>query len=288
MKISNMALSEGPDIRTEADEDLEKFNEDPVAYFSATLLRTGQLANLIMFVDWIAQKKGKKEEALLSLAEERAVTDNLTGLYNRGYFDSALNEMKEQIDHARSRIAAGGAQRKIGDKASSTFSVIILDIDHFKNVNDTYGHPTGDLAIKELARILKEKVSVRDKLDTIARYGGEEFVILLKGVSAKDAGKIVKERIIPALESIEIAPDCDSSNDDFSPFKLHISAGVAEYDPSHMDTGIDITKRADIALYFSKQNGRNQVNVWNENEQVQAAVEKYKREKKSGDGILAA
>ena len=151
--------------------------------------------------------------------------DHLTGLYNRRYLKYLQNEFK---------------------KYDTLFSIIMIDIDHFKNINDTYGHDIGDTVLIDFANILIKLV--RDD-DAVVRYGGEEFVIVMK--------EIQKEVLLRKAESIKykIAKSKFSINE-------HITAsfGVASDNGEHnMD---EVIKNADIALYQAKENGRNQVVIY--------------------------
>ncbi len=158
-----------------------------------------------------------------------SITDPLTGLLNRRHF-MALSSREE----TRSR------------RHDLAFSVLMLDIDHFKRVNDTYGHPVGDLAIKALADICTKALRPHDIL---ARYGGEEFVLTLPQTDT-DGARIVAERIRAMTEQLALATDQGT-------IRFTVSIGVTTY-----RRGKDFEQvigRADQALYRAKQNGRNQV-----------------------------
>jgi diguanylate cyclase (GGDEF)-like protein len=158
-----------------------------------------------------------------------SMTDPLTGLLNRRYFNEQI-----QKEAARSR------------RHGLRFSVLMLDIDHFKRINDTYGHPVGDLAIKAVASVCNKALRPQDIL---ARYGGEEFVIALPHTDAEGAGAVA-ERIRQAVEQIELAAEP-------APVRFTVSIGVATY---KKDLPFEqIVGRADQALYQAKQTGRNRV-----------------------------
>jgi two-component system cell cycle response regulator len=123
----------------------------------------------------------------------------------------------------------------------------MLDIDRFKNLNDTYGHLTGDEVLKNVARTIQ--LNVR-QVDVAARYGGEEFIVLLPDADIELA-KIVAERI---RQSVETSKTAFNGKD----HQVTISLGVAKYNPEIDETELDLIERADKALYQSKQNGRNQ------------------------------
>lgn len=166
---------------------------------------------------------------LFEKVKEQAVTDGLTGLYNRRYFEEYL---KKEVTRSL--------------RVNQPFSVIGLDLDYLKKINDTYGHSCGDLAIKTIAEILKANAR---SIDTAARMGGEEFNIILPGVSS-DGAMIAAERIRKAIEKVEI----DTVG--------HITAsiGVATF-LEHSDNIEDILELTDQAMYLSKQNGRNRVTL---------------------------
>ncbi|NIA04995.1 MAG: diguanylate cyclase [Proteobacteria bacterium] len=163
-----------------------------------------------------------------------AITDGLTSLYTKRYFLSKINEFVENF-HSTKR----------------GFCVLILDLDHFKEVNDTYGHPVGDEVLVRVAELIRSNVRHGD---IPCRYGGEEFIVLLKGDNLMAAVKIA-ERIRRSMEdfTFELAGT--------PPFKKTLSAGVACF-PLHFCTADEIIAAADTALYQAKRDGRNQVNVY--------------------------
>jgi diguanylate cyclase (GGDEF)-like protein len=158
-----------------------------------------------------------------------SVTDPLTGLLNRRYF----NELSEK-EAARSR------------RHGLSFAVLMLDIDHFKRINDTFGHPVGDVAIKALAQVCNKALRPHDIL---ARYGGEEFILTLPHTDEEGA-RVVAERIRQAVEEIELATPTD-------PVRFTVSIGISIYKKDRPFE--QLVGRADEALYKAKQNGRNRV-----------------------------
>jgi diguanylate cyclase (GGDEF)-like protein len=166
--------------------------------------------------------------------EEMATTDGLTGLPNHRTFQDELDK----------KLASA-------TRFNKELSVILCDVDKFKNVNDTYGHPVGDVVLRHLGETLRRNV-VRDT-DMPARYGGEEFIILCEGTGTEGGVKLA-ERIRKDLESQVFQTDKGE-------LKVTISMGVASY-PSHALTKEDLIERADSALYTAKEGGRNQVRVW--------------------------
>jgi diguanylate cyclase len=167
-------------------------------------------------------------------AREAALADGLTGLSNRRGFDMALATCLAAL--------VPGAQSP---------SLLIADIDHFKHVNDCYGHLFGDKVIRAVAQVLRDNVKGRD---TAARYGGEEFIILLPNTPIEGA-QALAEQIRVMVERCRIRR-LDSHEYIES---VTLSLGVACYLPG--ETAEELLARADKALYASKQNGRNRVSV---------------------------
>ncbi len=173
----------------------------------------------------------RKQNELLSINAtlvELAVTDKLTGLKNRRFFQEKLEE-----------------QLAIFDETAQLFSLLILDIDHFKKVNDTYGHQVGDEVLAQLARILNAHAR---QDDVVARYGGEEFVIILPETDV-DTSRTIAEQIRQVVEQAV-----------WQTGKVTISIGIATV--TEEDTDATILKKADQALYVSKENGRNRVSTF--------------------------
>ena len=168
----------------------------------------------------------------LSDVKREAKTDGLTGLCNRKAFDVRLRR-------AMSAAKADGVP----------VSILMIDVDHFKRVNDTHGHHVGDLVLRLIGRLLSENVKGRD---TAARYGGEEFAIILAGATGQ-AAAIVAEQIREALASKSLGTKALGEGR----ASVTVSVGVAEFRPGDLATSL-IT-RADDALYRAKRDGRNRV-----------------------------
>jgi len=166
-------------------------------------------------------------KAYLDVCEEAAFTDHLTGLANRRRFE-------RQLEREVARV----------ERFERPFTLLMLDIDNFKNLNDSFGHDSGDDAIRRLSKVLREGTR---GIDLAARIGGEEFAVLLVETS-REGGFEVAERLRAAIKSLEL------------PQAGHITAsfGVAEC-PRDAQTAADILKAADVALYEAKRNGRDQV-----------------------------
>lgn len=166
---------------------------------------------------------------------QMTITDELTGSYNRRH---ALYEANLHLEAAK----AGGP----------FFSVLSLDIDHFKSVNDTHGHDIGDLVLKSLAQRAADFLATRTELNSaiFARMGGEEFLFLLPGTSLKHAVSLGNQFRL-AVESMRFdLPE--------TVLKITLSAGAAAYRTEH-DSVDSVLKQADLALYSAKARGRNRV-----------------------------
>jgi two-component system, NtrC family, C4-dicarboxylate transport sensor histidine kinase DctB len=179
------------------------------------------------------QTLGEKHSELQKLSEElrlTAITDPLTGAYNRRYFFDTLQKLLSSA--RRHRLA---------------LSIVMIDVDHFKQINDRHGHPAGDKVLQTLTGICKE--TLRES-DVFARIGGEEFAMALPN-SDETAARQAAERLRCAIMEREIETDGGLLH-------ITISAGVAQY--QEPETAIDQTlKRADEALYEAKHGGRNRV-----------------------------
>ena len=166
---------------------------------------------------------------LFQAVKEQAITDGMTGLYNRRYFEEYIK--KEAIRAMRQ---------------NQKFTVIGLDLDHLKQINDTYGHNYGDIAIKAIAEVLKSNAR---SIDVAARMGGEEFNLILPGVDI-EGGCIAAERIRKAIESVELEKIG----------RITASLGVATY-PDQSDDIQELLELTDQAMYESKRNGRDRVSI---------------------------
>jgi len=166
----------------------------------------------------------------------RAVKDGLTGLYNKSFM---WEQLSETFAAARENDA--------------DLSLVMVDIDHFKGVNDTYGHPTGDIILKNVAEAM---AGAARSSDFVFRYGGEEMGFLLSGQSARKALTLANRvrRKVEALESVGEKGDR---------IRVTISMGVA-HRTQDMESPEDLLSRADEALYYAKEHGRNQAVAWGE------------------------
>jgi diguanylate cyclase len=177
-------------------------------------------------INKMAQQKANKQ--LQNLSQ----TDHLTGLWNRGYWELRLIQEFKRFD-----------------RYEQSSCLIMLDIDHFKKINDTYGHTVGDEAIRSVSRVIQEQV--RD-LDIPGRYGGEEFGIILTSTNV-DGACVFAERMRAAVEKMTVHTEGHE-------VKFTISLGVAELtDKIHDHRGW--IEKADQALYKSKEGGRNRYSI---------------------------
>ena len=172
---------------------------------------------------------GHRWKGLLHALRQAATCDPLTGLWNR-------RELMHKLDHEMARSGRYG----------HPLAVIMLDIDHFKQVNDTHGHKAGDQVLKELAGLIQ--ATVRDS-DLVARYGGEEILVLCPETDGEVAGQLA-ERIHRHVEGATIVTPS-------ARIQVTVSLGVAAY--PGLPTGTDLIQAADAAMYRAKQSGRNRV-----------------------------
>ncbi len=178
-------------------------------------------------------RRKKYQDALKSNYQQTislAITDGLTGLYNRHYLNAHLDNMVKQCIHNNKPL-----------------SLMIMDMDHFKQVNDTYGHDIGDQVLKQLADIIVKTVR---SADLAARFGGEEFVVLMPETDRKQ-GMDAAERLRKIVENYDF-----KLSHPVGSIKKTISIGVAFLDELG-DSGQNLLKRADEALYKAKNGGRN-------------------------------
>ena len=177
----------------------------------------------------------ERSKELMDLNDEfkkLSVTDSLTGLFNRRYFEETL-----------------AREMEVSKRHGDTNSLLVLDIDHFKKVNDNYGHMHGDTVIKMIATVMKGRLR---ESDVLCRIGGEEFVVICRRAGKEDA--------VELAEDIRKTVEEQITNTGKDEDKVTISIGVVTVTKDNMDAHVeDIFKQADIALYHRKDNGRNRV-----------------------------
>ncbi|MCK9445024.1 MAG: diguanylate cyclase [Tissierellaceae bacterium] len=210
-----------------------------------TIIKTVAISILVLLVSllWIIQlrkeiDRRKKIQSQLELAnlelEKISMVDGLTGISNRRYFDSFMDAIWD-----------------INKREDFPLSVIMIDIDHFKNFNDTFGHLNGDICLKVVANTIKETVGRPG--DLVARFGGEEFIVLLSNTDCNGA-TLVAEKIRKAVEEeiIELEDALTS---------VTVSLGVSFIDEIGDQVPEDLIAKADEALYRAKNSGRNRVEL---------------------------
>ncbi|NLD39181.1 MAG: diguanylate cyclase [Desulfatiglans sp.] len=197
-------------------------------YLPKDSLNSNSLSRAIM--NTLEKSKLKKQvKETYNRMVDMSVRDALTGLYNRRYF-------MEVLDREISR----------SQRYKTDLVLCLLDIDHFKNINDTYGHAAGDTVLKKLGILLKE--SIRDN-DIACRYGGEEFIILLPHTNIEEAS-IMTERFRERVASYDFKHES-------SHLKTTVSIGIAQYQRGEDKSGSIFVEHADSALYQAKAEGRN-------------------------------
>lgn len=167
--------------------------------------------------------------------EQENITDSLTGLYNRRYLDQRVREETGKAERYRLPL-----------------SILMIDIDHFKSINDTYGHLVGDIVLSGVAKVV---TGIARNTDIVARYGGEEILVMAPNSSVAPAAAFA-ERIRASVESTSLIPPEVCGNDKARP--VTVSIGVASPPPGIPDSQA-LIKRADEALYRAKESGRNRV-----------------------------
>ncbi|HCJ1053686.1 TPA: diguanylate cyclase [Legionella pneumophila] len=166
----------------------------------------------------------------------QSIRDPLTGLYNRRYLEDFLFKQLHQAERTK-----------------ASFAILMLDLDHFKKINDTFGHDAGDLVLKELGQILNSDVRLGD---IAARYGGEEFVLLLYDIDAQ-AAKMKAENLRSAISNLQVKYGAQPVG------QITASIGISIY-PDDAKSPTELIEAADKALYQAKSKGRNKVILFSE------------------------
>jgi diguanylate cyclase (GGDEF)-like protein/PAS domain S-box-containing protein len=189
---------------------------------SSSFLHRGRFASLYIMRDITERKKNIAQMAYL------AHFDSLTGLPNRMLFH-------QRLEHALS----------VAERPGRTLEILFLDLDRFKNINDTLGHATGDIVLQETAVRLQ---AILRESDTVARLGGDEFVVLVENIDEPHRGGTIAEKILAAFEPPFLR--------DRTPLTVSTSIGISSFPGDGSDAGT-LLKKADIAMYRAKEMGRN-------------------------------
>jgi len=209
----------------------QAFQEGAVGYLPKSSLSQKKLGNIIdVALDkWMRLQQAMADKEKL---ERLANFDSLTGLYNRR---TILGKLHELIN--------------LANRYKEDFSLVMLDIDHFKRVNDRYGHLTGDEVLEKIAALIRR--NIRDT-DTVGRYGGEEFIIILPQTNLSSAWGVA-ERLRTIIEKAEMKDPAGTV------FAITVSQGLAGWERDEDATSL--ISRADEALYKAKEKGRNRVQI---------------------------
>lgn len=222
--------------------------EQQISYFVVPIKYADKLGGVILLAHGTADKIASKEEVFFKTVVKEgyviiqnawlyrkirnlAITDSLTGIYNRGFFYVNLSK-----EFART------------ERCNLPLTFLLLDIDYFKKINDTYGHLQGDDVLRKVAKILKKNIRV---YDTVGRYGGEEFSIIMPEANQRD-GLGLAERIRQDVEQSNFGSENKG-------MKCTISIGVSSCPDAGIKTIEDLIHKADNALYKAKSEGRNRV-----------------------------
>ncbi len=224
---------------------LAVFLPEPVHHLNALLLKQNVWINVssamlksLAFIYLVVCIKRYEDHILnlnraLSVEKDSASKDALTGLMNRRGLTSV---MLREVSRSR--------------RTGAPLSVAMLDIDHFKQINDVYGHKAGDDVLVELAKVLRH--NLRD-VDVVARYGGEEFALILPETRCLEALALLDRLRRLVQDHIFVASG--------KPLRMTISSGVTQFDPRRHDAST-LFEEADLGLYESKRGGRNQVRAY--------------------------
>ena len=202
--------------------------------YTSTTLTYATIITLLTYLGIILSNQAHQTKEKVNLMHNLASTDALTKLINRREF---IKRISKEISRAK--------------RYNSSLSLALIDIDFFKNVNDTYGHNVGDTVLKEIGEMIS--INTRE-IDIAARYGGEEFALILPETTFSEAEEI--------LERLRLMIEVHYFNMHHIPINITVSIGVGEYDITDKSVE-DLCKKADDALYKAKRNGRNRIELSN-------------------------
>ncbi|WP_215192137.1 GGDEF domain-containing protein [Exiguobacterium sp. s7] len=215
-------------------------NYNQIETYVMTLLAfitIGYSAGFLLHVVYGGIHKIQRSERLISKYKEAAFTDALTGLGNRRRFEEEMKRVDEEVINGTQDVA-----------------LLFLDIDHFKSINDTYGHDAGDAILIELGNRLTKTARTDDM---VCRNGGEEFSVLLADCTLSQGFVIGKRYLRQIAETPFLLPDG-------SFIDVTVSIGIASTSESKIATSSQLIKKADVGLYVAKRSGRNRLGKWNE------------------------
>ncbi|MBC3761811.1 diguanylate cyclase [Quadrisphaera oryzae] len=195
------------------------------------------VAAFVVLVTWLVSRGQVRTEALVSELEQQAAVDPLTGLVTRRVLDDAV------------RSALGGSAAARGN------ALVIIDLDRFKTVNDTWGHPVGDAAITHVGHLLRQACGPGA---VVCRLGGDELAALLPGCSAATAAQVARELVVLVRSTPLVLPDGREIG-------LTVSAGAAHF-PQHASEVEGLYRAADAALYRAKRAGRDRAALWSDDD----------------------
>jgi diguanylate cyclase len=197
--------------------------------FTLMLLAMFFMASEVTALRNAFERRRRRLDAAMQKLADLAMRDDLTGLYNRRHVMEALDR-----------------QKALADRGNVGFTLCYIDLDHFKRINDRFGHQRGDDVLREFAALTEQ---VLRSVDFVARFGGEEFLLVLIGADAAEAGRVVA-RLSERTRRLQVDPH----NPDY---RLSVSVGVAEFRPG--ESIEEVIQRADHALYRAKSAGRDLV-----------------------------
>ena len=208
-----------------------KIDSEPIGYLVLSLTQGKDKDKCHILVQQFLL--GLKRAYLYQKIQELAITDSLTGVFARRY---SLERLNEELERSK--------------KFKYSFSFLMIDIDHFKEFNDQYGHLVGDAILREISKTIKDNVR---QIDLVGRYGGEEFLAILPEAD-KEQAKFAAERIRQAVASQQIKVYDEN-------LKVTISIGISTF-PQDSQGALTLIEKADLALYDAKGAGRNKVCVY--------------------------
>lgn len=206
-------------------------------YTLLTFVVIGYSTGFVLHVVYGGIRKMQRSERQITKYREAAYTDALTGLGNRRRFEEEMKRVDEEVFSSPNDI-----------------TLLLLDIDHFKSVNDTYGHDAGDAILIELGKQLTETARADDM---VCRHGGEEFSVLLSDCTLSQGIVIANRYLRQIAENPFVLPDGKQLD-------ITVSIGVASTSESKILTSEQLVKKADLGLYVAKHSGRNRVSKWHQ------------------------